>query len=78
MAERRITMKSIASTPTWSAKPGQVVSVPEAEAKQLVEGGFAEYAAAAPAVPSGGESGGHKPDGSKKDSSKKDSSKKDS
>lgn len=44
----QIRMKSIAAGPEWSAQPGQSIDLPEAEARQLVEGGYAEDLDAAP------------------------------
>jgi hypothetical protein len=46
----RLIMKTLAAGPDWRGGPGEVVNVPDAEAKALIDGGFAMRAvSAAPA-----------------------------
>ena len=44
---KKIMMKTLAAGPSGSLIPGQVVSLPNEEAKQLVAGGYAVYEKAA-------------------------------
>lgn len=37
----QVKMKTIASGATWSAEPGETITVPDAEGKDLCEGGYA-------------------------------------
>ena len=40
---KKIMMKTLAAGPSGSLIPGQVVSLPDEEAKQMVNGGYAVY-----------------------------------
>ena len=40
---KKIIMKTLAAGPSGSLVPGQVVSLPDEEAKQMVNGGYAIY-----------------------------------
>lgn len=49
----KIRMKTTASGPEWSADAGSEVERPDAEAKALIKGGFADSIETATTTPSG-------------------------
>lgn len=49
----QVRMKTTAAGPDWSADVGSVIDRPDAEAKALIKGGFADAIETATATPAG-------------------------
>ena len=48
----KVRMKTSAASPTWTANEGDIVNRPDEEARQLLEGGYAEKIEEPDATPS--------------------------